>query len=250
MATAFVSNQRRRPFLVEFYRSAVGKKYAMAVTGVGLMGFVIAHMIGNLKMYLGRMPATSEYAYHIDEYGHFLRVMGEPIFPKGVLLWLLRIGLIVMFVVHMHAAYSLTMMNRRARVTSYQSKRDYLAANFASRTMRWTGIIVILFVLFHLGDLTWGTGVIASDSWKYGTVYANVDASLSRPIVAVLYIVANLALGTHLFHGAWSFFQSLGWNNPRFNAVRKKIAYAIAGLVVVGNLSFPLAVLAGVISVN
>jgi succinate dehydrogenase / fumarate reductase cytochrome b subunit len=250
MATAFAPAARRSPVIVQLYRSAVGKKYAMAVSGIALMGFVVGHMIGNLKMYLGRTAAGSEFAYHIDEYGHFLRKMGEPLLPHSVLLWIIRVGLILAFVVHMHAAYSLTMMNRRARVSRYESKRDYLAANFASRTMRWTGIIVILFVLFHLADLTWGTGVIATDGWKHGLVYANIDASLSRPIVAVIYIAANLALGVHLFHGAWSFFQSLGWNNPRFNALRKRFAYAISAVVVIGNISFPLAVLAGVVSVN
>jgi succinate dehydrogenase / fumarate reductase cytochrome b subunit len=246
MATAFApATRRRRPFLVEIYRTAVGKKYAMAVTGIILIGFVVGHMIGNLKMYLGK--ATNG-EYHLDEYGHFLRSMGEPIFPHTVLLWIIRVVLIVAFVVHMHAAATLTVMNRKARVTTYQSKRDYLAANFASRTMRWTGTIVILFILFHLADLTWGTGVAAAD-WERGKVYANVDASLSRWAVAIFYVIANLALGVHLFHGAWSLFQSMGWNNPRFNRLRKQFAYAIAAIVVIGNVSFPIAVLAGVVSV-
>jgi succinate dehydrogenase / fumarate reductase, cytochrome b subunit len=250
MATTIAASPRRRPFVVEVYKSAVGKKYAMAVTGIFLMLFVIGHMVGNLKMYLGKMTAGSEFAYHIDEYGHFLRRMGEPILPHGVLLWIIRTLLIGAFALHMHAAYSLTMMNRKARTTTYQSKRDYLAANFASRSMRWTGIIVILYVIFHLADLTWGVSGISGSRWEYGQVYANIDSSLSRPLVAIIYIVANLALGVHLFHGAWSFFQSLGWNNPRFNAVRKKLAYGISAAVVVGNISFPVAVLFGLVAIN
>jgi succinate dehydrogenase / fumarate reductase, cytochrome b subunit len=245
--TAGGSRRRKMPFAVEFYRSAVGKKYVMAVTGVMLVLFAIAHMVGNLKVYLGSMPATSTYAYHIDEYGEFLRRMGEPIFPHTVLLWILRLGLIGAFALHMHAAFSLTVMNRKARNVGYQSKRDYVAANFASRTMRYTGMIFFLFLLWHLADLTWGVGGIAGHGWKRGAVYNNLDASLSRIPVALLYVVANLALGVHLFHGAWSFFQSLGINNPRFNKARRGFAMGIAGIIVAGNISFPIAVLTGVV---
>jgi succinate dehydrogenase / fumarate reductase, cytochrome b subunit len=239
--------RRKTPFAVELYRSAVGKKYVMAVTGVGLILFVFGHMLGNLKMYLGAMPATSEYAYHIDEYGEFLRELGEPILPRTVLLWILRLGLIAMFALHMHAAFSLTVMNRKARTTNYQSKRDYVAANFASRTMRYSGLIFFAFLLFHLADLTWGVGGFAGSDWKRGEVYNNIDSSLSRPAIAGFYILANLALGTHLFHGAWSFFQSLGVNNPRFNKARRSAAIGLAGIIVAGNISFPVAVLLGVV---
>ena len=238
---------RKLPFPVEFYRSAIGKKYVMAVTGLMLVGFAVAHMVGNLKMYLGAIPSTSKYAYHIDEYGEFLRRMGEPILPHTVLLWLMRLGLITAFALHMHAAFSLVVMNRKARVVGYQSKRDYVAANFASQTMRYTGIIFFLFLLWHLADLTWGVSGIAGQDWKRGEVYRNVDASLSRIPVALLYIAANLALGIHLFHGAWSFFQSLGINNPRFNKARRGFAMGIAGIIVAGNISFPIAVLTGVV---
>ncbi len=247
VTTTAAGARRKAPFPVEFYRSAVGKKYVMAVTGIGLVLFAVAHMVGNLKMYLGAMPSTSKYAYHIDEYGEFLRRIGEPILPHTVLLWILRLGLIAMFAGHMHAAFSLTIMNKKARTTNYQSKRDYVAANFASRTMRYSGLIFFLFLMWHLMDLTWGVGGIAGGAWKRGEVYNNVDSSLSRWPVAIFYIVANLALGTHLFHGAWSFFQSLGINNPRFNKARKSFAMGIAGLIVAGNVSFPVAVLLGVV---
>ena len=239
--------RRKMPFAVELYRSAVGKKYVMAVTGVMLVLFAVGHMVGNLKMYLGSMPSTSKYAYHIDEYGEFLRRLGEPIFPHTVALWLLRLGLIGAFALHMHAAFSLVVMNRKARTVDYQSKRDYIAANFASRTMKYTGTIFFLFLIWHLADLTWGVKGIAGNGWTRGEVYNNLDASLSRIPVALLYIVANLALGVHLFHGAWSFFQSLGINNPRFNKARRGFAMGIAGIVVAGNISFPIAVLAGVV---
>ena len=230
--------KRPAPFPVEFYRSALGKKYVMAITGIMLMGFVFAHMVGNLKMYLG--PED------FDHYGEFLRELLVPILPRTVALWGLRLGLIAAFALHIHSAYSLTIINKKARTTKYQSPRDYVAVTFASRTMRYTGVIFAIFLVWHLFDLTFtGTGY----HYVRGHAYANVDNSLSRIPVALLYIVGNLALGIHLFHGAWSLFQSMGWNNPRFNGARRAFATAFAGIVVVGNLSFPIAVLAGVVDV-
>lgn len=230
--------KRKAPFLVDLYRSAVGKKYVMAITGVMLVGFVVVHMVGNLKMYLGQED--------FDHYGHFLRELLVPILPRTVALWGLRIGLILAFVLHIHAAYSLTRINRAARTVKYQSKRDYIAANFASRTMRWTGVIFLAFLIWHLFDLTFtGTGY----HYVRGNAYANVVGSLSRVPVAIFYIVANLALGVHLFHGAWSLFQSMGWNNPKFNGARRAFATGFAAIVVIGNVSFPIAVLAGIVDI-
>ena len=165
------------------------------------------------------------------------------------MLWILRGGLLTMLALHLHSAWSLTRLNRTARAVKYQGPRDYQVANFASRTMRWTGIIVLAYLIWHLLDLTFGTvnAVGADGEFVRGEVYNNVVRSLDRPIVAAFYIVANILLGIHLFHGAWSFFQSLGWNNPRFNAWRRGFAVGIATVVVVGNVSFPVAVLAGIV---
>jgi succinate dehydrogenase / fumarate reductase cytochrome b subunit len=223
--------RRRLPWPVSFYRSAIGKKWVMAVTGIALMGFVFAHMVGNFKAYLG--PAQD------NHYADWLRTLGEPALPRTVLLWLLRIGLTLAFAFHIHAAYSLTRLNRAARPTQYASHRDYVAANFASRTMRWTGVIVGLFVLFHLADLTWGA---ANSDFVRGDPYHNMVESFTRLPVALIYIVANIALGIHLYHGAWSLFQSIGWNNPRFNQSRRWFATAFAAVIMIGNVSFPLAV--------
>ena len=235
--------RRRKPFLLDLYATAVGKKYVMAVTGLGLIGFVVFHMIGNLKMYLGSSD--------LNHYAHFLEELLYPILPKKATLWILRAGLIAMLLLHLPAAYTLTVMNRRARPVKYQSERDYQVASFASRSMRLTGIVVILFVVWHLLDLTFGvvnskTGEIGAENIK--DVYAAVVHSFERVPVSIFYILANLALGTHLFHGVWSLFQSLGWNNPRFNRWRRAIATGVAGLVVVGNVSFPVAVMAGIVS--
>jgi succinate dehydrogenase / fumarate reductase cytochrome b subunit len=233
--------KKRRPFLLDLYGTAVGKKYVMAITGIALLGFVFFHMVGNLKMYLG--PAQ------FNHYAEFLRELLVPIVPRTVALWLMRIGLLTAVVLHIHAAYSLTVMNRKARAVKYQSPRDYQIANFASRTMRWTGIIVFLFLIWHLADLTWGTvNAVGGDGvFVRGDAYGNVVRSLERVPVAVLYIVANIALGIHLFHGVWSLFQSMGWNNPRFNKWRRGFATAFATIIVVGNVSFPIAVLAGIV---
>src|SRR6478735_9308526 len=202
--------------VVRFWRSAIGKKWVMAITGIMLLGFVLFHMIGNLKIYLG--------AAHLDEYAEWLRTIGEPFVPRGVFLWILRIGLIGAFFFHIVSAAQLTRMNHQSRPTKYQSPRDYVAADFASRTMRWTGVIVGLFVIFHLMDLTWGT---VDPGWARGHVYANV---------------------IHIFHGAWSMFQSLGINNPKWNGARRKFAIAFALIIGIANVSFPLLVVTGVVS--
>lgn len=238
-----VSPRRRRPFLIDLYGTAVGKKYAMAISGIALMGFVLFHMIGNLKMYFG--------AAELDEYAAFLKKLLYPLAPRESVLWILRLGLIGMLALHLHAAWSLTVLNRKARPVRYQSARDYQEASLASRSMRLSGIVVLLFVVWHLLDLTFGVvNTIGTDGvFVREEVYANVVRSFERWPVAIFYIVANLLLGLHLSHGAWSIFQSLGWNNPRFNAWRVAFARGFAAVVVIGNVSFPVAVLVGIVKV-
>lgn len=231
--------RRARPWPLEFYSSAVGKKWVMGITGVLLLGYILAHMLGNLKVYVG--------PDEIDGYGEALRDLGGHLVPRTHLLWILRIGLAAAFALHIHAAYSLTLLNRRQRPIRYESPREYLVASYASRTMVWTGTIVLLFILFHLADLTWGAEPAASSAFARGEIYDNMVHSFSRWPVALVYIVANLALGVHIYHGTWSLFQSLGINNPRFNRWRLQLARLLTVVVVGGNLSFPLAVLAGII---
>jgi succinate dehydrogenase cytochrome b subunit len=233
-------SRRPAPWPVEFYRSSVGKKWVMAATGIALMGYVFFHMLGNLKVFLG--------AEDLNHYAEWLRDLLVPFLPRTVTLWLLRIGLIAAFVFHIHAAASLTLANRRARAEGrYVSSREWQAATFASRSMRLTGVVVGLFVIFHLADLTWGT---VNPDFQRGDVYRNLVASLERPVVALIYIVANIALGIHLLHGAWSLFQSLGINNPRWNTWRRAFAIAFAAIVTVGNLTIPIAVLTGAVSAD
>jgi len=224
------------PWPLNIYQTAIGKKYVMALTGIGLLGFVVVHMIGNLHLYEG--------PHQVYEYGEALRDLGGHLAPRTFVLWLARLGLIAMFGLHIHSAYSLSRMSHKAD-SAYAGGRNYTAASFASRTMRWTGPIILLYLFFHLADLTWGWWL--GDTYVRGDVYHNVSESMSSLPVALLYVVANVALAVHIFHGAWSMFQSLGINNPKYNALRKGIAQGLAGLILVGNLSFPIAVQTGLI---
>ncbi len=239
--TSAMERTRKLPWPVDFYRSAVGKKWVMAVTGIVLLGFIVAHMIGNLKVFLPPDGGVAE----LDLYAVALREMLYPLLPHTVPLWILRVGLIVSFALHVHAAYSLTLMNRRARPTDYSGPRDYLVANYASRTMVWTGTIVLLFLVWHLADLTWGIQPMAPESWEHGAVFANFIATFQRPFVTIFYVVAQLCLGLHIFHGAWSMFQSLGVNNPTFNKWRRWFAIAFSAVITIGSIAMPIAVLLG-----
>jgi succinate dehydrogenase cytochrome b subunit len=224
-------------FIVRFWKSAVGKKWVMAVSGVILLGYVLAHMVGTLKVFLGREQ--------INTYAEWLRDLGEPAFPRSVILWSLRTVLIAAFFFHIVAAYQLTRMNHAARPVKYQSKRDYVAANFASRTMRWTGVIVALFLVYHLLDQTWGP---ANNSFVRGDPYHNMYESFQRPVVAIVYIVANIALGIHIFHGAWAMWNSLGINNPKYNLWKRYFAAGFAVVITIGYVSMPLLIVLDVVN--
>ena len=224
------------PWPLSIYSSAVGKKWVMAITGAALLSFVIVHMIGNLHLYEGPVE--------MQEYAEALRDLGDGIVPRTVLLWAMRVGLIAAFALHIHSAYGLTRMSRAAN-RRYKGEREYIAATYASRTMRWTGPIVALFLVYHLADLTWGH---FNPDYVRGDPYHNVSASLSNLPVAIWYVVANAALAVHIYHGAWSMLQSLGINSPNWNGLRRNLARLLAGVILIGNLSFPILTQAGVIS--
>lgn len=216
-----------------FYRSALGKKYVMAISGIVLFGWVFAHMVGNLKFFLGPQA--------LNEYAEWLKAMGHPLLPHMAGLWASRILLLVLVVLHIVAATQLTLMNRAARPVKY-SKVERVEADYASRTMRWGGVIIALFVVYHLLHLT--TGDVHAD-FIAGDVYHNVVVAFSRPLVALVYIVAVTALGFHLYHGLWSMFQSLGWNHPRFNSWRRVFATVFSIVIWAGFLTVPVAILLG-----
>ena len=238
--TATVKN-KRAPFLIEFYGSAIGKKWVMGLTGVAMILFVLAHMIGNWKIFFPDVGGIPE----IDLYAEALRTLLFPLMPEQVVLWILRTGLIVVFLLHVHASYALTVVNRLARGDQYEGPRKYVAANYASRTMRWSGTIFLAFLVFHIADLTLGVQPMAPETWAHGEVYANFVATFSRAPVTAFYVIAMALLGLHLYHGAWSMFQSLGINHPRFNLWRRGFAVSLAAVVFVGNAIMPLAVLFG-----
>ena len=207
----------------------------MALTGLMLFGFVIGHLVGNLKLYAG------EAVY--DAYAEHLRELGAPFFGHGQFLWIFRLVMLAAVALHIEAAWSLTLQNRRARPVGYEVD-NRLRPSYASRTMRWGGVIILLFVIYHLLHLTFGT---AHPDFEPGKVYQNVVVGFSIPWVAIFYVIANLALGLHLHHGLWSLFQSLGWNHPRLDPWWRRFAALFAVAVTVGNVSFPIAVLTGVV---
>ncbi len=221
--------------LTGFYGSSLGKKAVMAVTGLVLFGFILGHLVGNLKLYQGQAV--------FDAYAEHLRELGAPFLGEGQFLWLFRAALLLAVAFHIHAAWALTVQNRRARPAGYEVE-DRHQSTYAARTMRWGGVIILLFVIYHLLHLTFGT---AHPDFVPGKVFQNVIVGFSIPWVAIFYVVANLALGLHLHHGLWSLFQSLGWNHPKLNPWRRRFAALFAILVTLGNVSFPIAVLTGVV---
>jgi succinate dehydrogenase / fumarate reductase cytochrome b subunit len=224
-----------------FYKTAVGKKAVMAVTGIVLFGFVVGHMAGNLKAFAG--------AEAFDHYAEALRTLGAPIAPPGVLLWVVRVALLAAVGLHIHAATSLVLMARRARPADY-TRRERVQLDYAARTMRWGGVILLLYVVYHLLHLTFGTvhpDFQPPDAAGHHA-YRNLVVGLSHPVVAGFYVLASLVLGCHLYHGLWSMFQSLGWNHPRYNHWRRAFAVAFALAVAAGFVAVPVAVLLGVLS--
>jgi succinate dehydrogenase / fumarate reductase cytochrome b subunit len=213
-----------------FYASMVGKKVVMGVTGLIGIGFVILHSLGNLLVFRG--PAA------INSYSHFLKSTGE-------LLWALRIVLIVAVVLHVIAAVQLTRQSRAARPIAY-TKLERQVATVASRTMRWGGALLLVFIVLHILHFTTGTirpaGVFSSED-----VYANVVASFRIWWVALFYVLAMVALGLHLFHGAWSSVRSIGVSPPSPEPLHHRISLAIALLVWAAFTAVPIAVVAGIV---
>ena len=207
----------------------------MALTGVFLFGWIFAHMLGNVKIYLGQE--------HMNEYARFLRTMGAPAMPNSGLLWMMRAAMAVAIWLHIQSATQLTLMNRRARPIDYAG-RDVVQASYAARTMRWGGVIIALFIVYHLLHLTFGT---VHPNFIENDPYHNVVAGFQVWWVSAFYILANLALGLHLYHGLWSMFNSLGLNHPKFNAWKRTFATAFALIITTVNVSFPVAVLTGIV---
>ncbi|ANM29313.1 hypothetical protein ABI59_06470 [Acidobacteria bacterium Mor1] len=222
--------------VLALYQSTIGKKVVMAVTGLMLVGFILGHMAGNLKIYQG--------AEKYDAYAAGLRELGKPLLGHYQAIWLARLGLLAAVGLHIWSALSLTSASRKARGTGYK-KFDDVSMSYASRTMRWGGVILLAFIVYHLLHLTVGT---VHREFEYGAVYQNVVLAFQRWPVSVVYIVANLALAMHLYHGIWSMTQTLSLTNNTILRVRRPLAAGIALVVLAGNISIPLSVMLGVIS--
>ncbi len=225
MATA-IGLAERRP--ARFYASTVGQKAVMAVSGLVLFLFVLGHLVGNLQIYEG--PEK------LNNYARFLRSM-------PALLWGVRVFLVVMLFLHVWSSVRLALRKFDARPVSY-AKLKATESTYASRTMYWSGPIILAFVIYHLLDFTFGT---VNPHFSDGDVYANVIASFQLLPVSVFYIIAMLLLCMHLYHGLWSMFQSLGFSHPRYTPVIKRSTAVIAILIAAGNISIPVSVLAGVV---
>jgi succinate dehydrogenase / fumarate reductase, cytochrome b subunit len=222
--------------LMALWRTMIGKKVVMAVTGLVLIGFVIGHVLGNLKIFAG--------PNEINAYSRFLREVGSPALSYGQLLWLVRIVLLICVTLHITAAIQLTRMSWAARPIGYTVKRD-IETTFAARVMRWAGVLLVAFVIFHLLHLTGGVVGFGAGQFKDLAVYQNVVAAFAVWPVALFYIIAMGALCLHLSHGIWSMLQTLGWNTARNETTLKIISRVIAIAVFAGFTSVPVAVMAG-----
>jgi succinate dehydrogenase / fumarate reductase cytochrome b subunit len=208
----------------------------MAFTGILLVGFVVGHMAGNLKAFAG--PES------FNAYAAFLREVGYPLLPHGGLLWIMRLGLLAAVGLHIWAAYSLTRTSRAARVVEYRNVESQVF-NYASRTMRWGGVIILIFLLYHLAHMTTGQ---VHPAFEHGNPYHNLVAGFQNPLVVSFYALAVSLLAFHLYHGVWSMFQTLGVTHPRYDGMRRPLAGIITAVTLIGFLAVPLAVQLGVIS--
>ncbi|MFD9033489.1 succinate dehydrogenase [Streptomyces sp. NPDC059567] len=219
-----------------FWASTIGKKTVMAVSGLIMLGYLVAHVAGNLKVFFG--------PEEFNAYGHWLRTMGDPVLHYSWALWLVRIVLLAAVVAHAVSAYQLGRRDIKARPTAYVHRRK--RSSYATRTMRWGGIIVALFIVWHILDLT--TGTLHPGGFQEGHPYQNVVDTFSTWYGNVIYIVAMLAVGLHIRHGFWSAAQTLGVGSARRERLLKALANGLALALTVGFVSVPVAVMTGVVS--
>lgn len=233
---ALATRTDRPPSLIRSaWRSTVGKKAVMAVTGLVMLAYLVAHMMGNLKVFFG--------AGEFNHYGHWIRTIGEPFLHREWFLWTARVALSASVVLHGVAAYQLSRRDLAARPAKYAHRPR--RKSYATRTMRWGGVILALFIVWHILDLT---TLDVNPNAQEGRPYENLVASFDRWYVSAFYIAAMLALGLHIRHGFWSAAQTLGAGSPRRDRALKTVANALAALLTCGFIAVPLGVLTGVVS--
>ena len=222
--------------LLALWSSVIGKKVVMALTGAVLVLFVIMHMVGNLKIFSGPVE--------INAYSHFLRDVGWPEFANGQVLWIVRIVLLICALLHITAAMQLTRMNWKARPVGYETKKD-VETTWGALTMRWGGVLLAVFLVFHLLHFTAGVVGFQPGQFEHLMVYQNVVAGFTVVPVAIFYILAMCALCLHLDHGVWSALQTLGWVNTDNTKSIRLISRIVAIAIFAGFVSVPISVLAG-----
>ncbi len=232
MAAAKPSSNR----LVALWSSVIGKKVIMAATGAVLVLFVIGHMLGNLKIFSG--------PEEINAYSRFLREVGWPEFGYSELLWGVRIVLLLCVVLHITAATQLTIMNRQARPVGYGEKKN-VETTWGAVTMRWGGVLLAVFIAFHLFHFTGGMVGFQLGQFEHLMVYQNVVAGFSNTPIAVFYIIAMCALCLHLDHGIWSALQTMGWVTQSNTKSLRLVSRIVALIIFVGFISVPISVMAG-----
>ncbi|GAA4717922.1 succinate dehydrogenase [Phytohabitans rumicis] len=218
-------------------RSTVGKKALMAVTGILLVLFLVAHMLGNLKVFVG--------AESFDHYAHWLREIGSPVLPESWYLWLQRVVLTAAVLGHIWAATALALKARAARPVRYAHRRP-VQGSYAARTMRWGGVIILLFVIYHILDLTTGTlNPVGDRQHPYGNVVA--DFAPERWYVTLFYVLAVVSVGFHLRHGLFSALRTLGQRTAAGERRARAVAFGFSVALCAGFLAVPLAVTVGVV---
>ncbi|MCQ9135439.1 MULTISPECIES: succinate dehydrogenase [Streptomyces] len=227
---------RRSSLARTVWNSSVGKKTVMAVSGLIMLLYLVVHMIGNLKIFFG----PDEF----NHYAHWLRTVGEPFMHYEWTLWAIRVVLVAAVVAHAVSAYQLSRRDLRARPDRYVHRRA--RATYATRTMRWGGVILGLFLVWHLLDLT--TGTVHSGGFQEGHPYQNVVDTFSTWYGNAVYIVAVLALGLHVRHGFWSAAQTLGAGSRTRDRALKAVADVLALLLTVGFIAVPVGVMTEVVS--
>ncbi|OKI05260.1 succinate dehydrogenase [Streptomyces sp. CB02923] len=227
--------ERRPSFAGLLWRSTVGKKTAMAVSGVVMLLYLVAHMLSNLKIFFG--------PDELNGYAHWLRTVGEPFLHHEWFLWIARVVLLAAVVTHGVAAFQLSRRDIRARPSKYAHRKR--RTSYATRTMRWGGVILALFIVWHILDLTTLT---VNPRAEAGHPYQNLIASFDRWPVTTLYIVAMLALGLHVRHGFWSAAQTLGVGSAARDRVLKTVANLLALVLTAGFVAVPVAVVTGAVS--
>lgn len=221
------------------YSSLVGKKFIAAITGAILFLFLVGHVAGNLKVFA---PAEANGTPAIDVYAHFLRTMGHPLVPNQFGLWMTRIVLLGSLILHVVVVVQLALINKSARPKGY-AKTRFQAVTSSARWMLVSGFILLAFIVFHILHLT--TGTIQFGKFAEGLVYSNLYESFTWWPVAILYLIAMVVIGFHLYHGLWSLFQTIGFDNPDRNGLLRGFALAITLALVIGFSSLPLAFMSG-----